>query len=278
MFGRTPHAGCVDAPLILAPSDPTPEIPMQDPYNLTGYRALVTGSSQGIGLGIAELLADRGANVILHSESPAACERAANSIARAKWAAWDLFDARGCDAFVQRVTELAEGKLDLLVHNAAICPGTALEDQSLEEWQRVQRINVEAAFQLTRAFAPLLAKSAHAAIVIVSSVVTRIGLGDSPAYTSSKAALIGLGRHLAAELGPKGIRVNMVLPGLVDTPGARASHASEFFSELPRQRQMIPIPIQPEDIAHAAVFLLSRAARAITAACLDVNGGMAVGG
>jgi NAD(P)-dependent dehydrogenase (short-subunit alcohol dehydrogenase family) len=247
-------------------------------YDLSGRAALVTGSTQGIGLAAAKLFAANGARVIIHGSTAAKCEAVARGIKGAVPAAWDLSDVSGAESFAQRVAAACGGKLDVLVHNAALCPVGTIESQSMDEWRRVIDIDVNSAYEITKRLLPCLKAAGNASIVFVSSVVVRVCAGDSPAYTTSKAAQVGLARHLAAELGPAGIRVNVVLPGLVDTPGSRKANKPEDFETYPRTKQMINVAIQPEDVAHAVAFLCSPAARAITAACLDVNGGMAAGG
>lgn len=251
---------------------------MGNRYDLAGRHALVTGSTQGIGLAIARLLASSGAQVLIHSADQAECEAAARTIPGSLPLAGDLSAAQACARLCERAAGLLGGRLDVLVHNAGIYPSASLEEQSLEEWQRVQRLNVESAFQITQGLRPCLIASGEASVIFISSAVIRMGRGDSPAYTTSKAAQIGLARHLAAELGPHGVRVNCVLPGLVDTPTCRKRQKASDFETIPLEKQMVPVKIQAEDIAHAVAFLASAEARAITAACLDVNGGVAVGG
>jgi NAD(P)-dependent dehydrogenase (short-subunit alcohol dehydrogenase family) len=160
-----------------------------------------------------------------------------------------------------------------------VFPQGNINSQSVREFERTQAINVTAVYEITKQLLPALLRAPQPAIVIVSSAVFRIGLADSPAYAASKAAQIGLTRHLAAELGGRGIRVNCVLPGLVDTPGSRTVRIrDEEYAQFAEERQMLRICLSPEDIAHGIVFLCSPAARAITAASLDMNAGLAVGG
>jgi NAD(P)-dependent dehydrogenase (short-subunit alcohol dehydrogenase family) len=166
--------------------------------------------------------------------------------------------------------------VDILVHNAGAFPEGSMDSQSLEEWQYVQRVNLESNFHLTKLLLPCLRESGDASVILVSSVVTKFGRGDSPTYTASKAGQIGLGRHMAAELGVDHVRVNLVLPGMVDTEGTRRVNTDERYAEFANELQMIPHPIQPQDLAETIVFLCTPAARAITGASIDVNGGLRV--
>jgi NAD(P)-dependent dehydrogenase (short-subunit alcohol dehydrogenase family) len=239
-------------------------------YGLNNWHALVTGASSGIGAATALLLAHNGARVVgqgLTAEEGQAL------------LACDLADPAQRQRLAADAMSTLHGRLDILVHCAGIYPQGTIQSQDLDGWRQVMSINVEAQYDLTRHLLPALQESTSASVVLVSSAVYRLGRGDSPAYTASKAAQVGLTRHLAAELGPMGIRVNCVLPGLVDTPGTRAvRQTDEEYRQFAAQRQWLAHVIQPDDVAHAVVFLCSPAARAITAACLDVNAGLVVGG
>jgi NAD(P)-dependent dehydrogenase (short-subunit alcohol dehydrogenase family) len=249
-------------------------------YRLDGWNALVTGSTKGIGLATARLLAASGARVIVHGSDALRCETVAHGITRAVPIAADLADPQARDALCDQVMAACGARLDILVHNAGIYPQGTIDTQSLDEYRRVQVVNVEAVFHITKRLLPALVAAAYPSVVVVSSVVFRMREGaDSPAYGASKAAQIGLTRHLAAELGPRGIRVNCVLPGLVDTPGTRAERVTdESYEQFAHDGQMLDYRIQPDDIAQGIVFLCSPAARAITAASLDINAGSSVGG
>jgi len=248
-------------------------------YRLDGWNALVTGSTKGIGLATARLLAASGARVIVHGSDALRCETVAHGIPRAVPIAADLADPQARDALCDQVMAACGARLDILVHNAGIYPQGSIDTQSLDEYRQVQAVNVEAVFHITKRLLPALVAAAYPSVVVVSSVVFRMGHADSPAYGASKAAQIGLTRHLAAELGPRGIRVNCVLPGLVDTPGTRTYRvADSSFEQFARDDQMLDYRIQSDDIAQGIVFLCSRAARAITAASLDINAGSSVGG
>jgi NAD(P)-dependent dehydrogenase (short-subunit alcohol dehydrogenase family) len=248
-------------------------------YDLAGWNVLVTGSTKGIGLATARLLGASGAQVLVHGSEQERCQAVADGIAGSRALAGDLADSASRDELCDKVLTACDRRLDALVHNASVFPQGTIDSQSLREFDRVQAINVTAVYHVTKRLLPALLRAPQPAIVIVSSAVFRMGLADSPAYAASKAAQIGLTRHLAAELGPRGVRVNCVLPGLVDTPGTREVHGDDdAYARFAAARQMLRICLRPEDIAHGIAFLCSPAARAITAASLDMNAGLVVGG
>lgn len=247
---------------------------MPNHYDVSGRNAVVTGATKGIGRATAELLANNGARVVVHGRDAQACDRIAANFPDAKGLTADLSSEEERSAFCDAVTSHFEGRLDILVHNAAFYPKGTVEDQSLAEWRYVQQTNLESNFHMTKLLLPCLRQSGDASVVLVSSVVTKLGRGDSPAYTTSKAGQLGLARQMAAELGKDGIRVNAVLPGLVDTEGTRVVNTDERYLKFANELQMVPVAIQPADLAETIVFLCTPAARAITAACVDVNGGL----
>ncbi|MCX5662443.1 MAG: SDR family NAD(P)-dependent oxidoreductase [Planctomycetota bacterium] len=252
---------------------------MTAPYNLAGTTVLVTGSTSGIGFATAQLFQQCGSKVIVHGLDAGECAKTAAQIPGSVGLACDLGDPASRAGLCERVEREVAGKLDFLIHNAGIYPRNDIVGQSLDEYIKVMNVNVESCYDLTRRLLPCLKKSNRASIVFLSSVVTRLGRGDSPAYVASKAAQLGLARHLAAELGPSGIRVNSVLPGNVNTPGTRAARAKpDDFETFARERQMLNFVAQPIDIAHPIVFLCTEGAKVITAASIDVNAGLRVGG
>jgi len=164
------------------------------------------------------------------------------------------------------------GGLDGLVLNVGIALGPGLEGTSVEDWDRVLAVNVRSHFLACRTALPLM--PAGSAIVFVSSVAgLRAGSG-SPSYDSSKAALLGLARHVAREAAPRGVRANVVVPGLIDTPIGRAASAQNPARD--RIASIVPLGRQGTawEIAHATVFLLSGEASYITGQALVVDGGL----
>jgi NAD(P)-dependent dehydrogenase (short-subunit alcohol dehydrogenase family) len=168
----------------------------------------------------------------------------------------------------------AHGRCDVLVHAAAAFDRAPLSELDHETWRRVQAINVESALWLAQAFAPGMAERGFGRIVlVVSDTVWDPPAPDLLAYVASKAALIGVARTLARALGPDGITVNCVAPGLTPTPAAVADTPAEAFAQV-QARQAIDRALTPEDVAATVAFLAGDAAGAITGQTLCVDGGL----
>lgn len=242
-----------------------------------GHSALITGSSQGIGETTAEFFAALGAHVVIHGRNAANCERLRERIGkkggRCDIALGDLADCAEVERIARDVDSLVGGKLDHLIHNAAICEPRKLHELTLEEWQKTISANLTSNFLLTKKLLPAVEAGAGKSIVMVSSVVTLLGIADSVAYSASKSGQVGLMHTLAGELGGKGIRVNAVLPGLVLVDRITRQYGPDYGAKIAGKYQLIPTNIYPEDIAAMIAYLCSAAGRTITGQCLDVNGG-----
>lgn len=233
--------------------------------------ALITGGGTGIGLAIARALAMEGAKVALcgrraHVISAAAQELEAQGFSALAVPGNVAVDAaRIVDTVVQQYD-----RLDILVNNAAVAAGLDMEEMTAAAWRQVLAVNVDGVFELVLHALPHL--SAHRGCVLhVSSISAVTGEFDDVAYATSKAALEGFSRRLAVELAPRGVRSNVIRPGLIRTE-AFADFPDDFFaSQLP----MIPLHRfgEPQDIAKAAAFLCSRDAGFITGAVLTIDGG-----
>jgi 3-oxoacyl-[acyl-carrier protein] reductase len=241
--------------------------------DLTGRVALVTGAFRGLGLAAAERLAARGATVAVNVRDPERAEAAARSLGERGFAVpGDLGNPADLQAIVDRTLDRF-GRLDILVNNAAVALSTRFEQITEEEWRRTFEINVTAVFLLTRAVLPAMKQQGHGRIINLSSTAgkTVSTLGGAH-YTASKAALQGLTRASAKELGPYGITVNAVCPGLFDTELTR-EHATP--EQLAAAAKSFPIQRLGEavEVADLICFLASDAAGYITGASLDINGG-----
>ncbi|WP_377844196.1 SDR family NAD(P)-dependent oxidoreductase [Bosea sp. UC22_33] len=243
-----------------------------------GRVALVTGAAQGIGRAIAAALAEAGARVHLADIDEAGVQAAAKEIG-ATGHAVDLGSPEAAQALVRDIVA-ADGRLDLLVHAAGGVRGQvgrAIEAISEDDWRVIFAANVDAAFFLAQAAAPVMKQAGYGRIVTISSGAgLRPSLTGIQAYASAKHALVGLTKQLAWEFGPHGITVNSVAPGFV-----RSNPASErqWQSYGPEGQKKLVESIHtrrlgtPEDIANATLFFLSEQAGWISGQVLSVDGG-----
>ncbi len=245
---------------------------------LQGKTALVTGGSRGIGAAICRSLAAEGVQIGFnyHSDPEAAqalaCELQAMGVKTAMVQA-DMGDEASVLAFLAAV-EHQLGPIDILVNNAALCPSGPVASYSWETWERTFQVNVAGAFLACRELAKAWTqRQAKGKIINIVSQAAFLGStsGHLP-YDSSKGALVSMTRALARELGPQGITVNAIAPGLVKTEMVAKTLESKldfYLSRIPLRRIA-----EPAEIAAIAVFLASDAASYITGATIDATGGM----
>jgi 3-oxoacyl-[acyl-carrier protein] reductase len=243
---------------------------------LSGKACIVTGGSKGIGRAIVELFAREGAAVYYLSrseaEDPAALAAAAAAGGgSAKWIACDVADEAAVNAAVDAVVAEA-GAVDALVNNAGVTRDGLVFRMSLEDWETVLRTNLTSAFLVSRAVARLMIKRRSGSIVNVSSVVGIIGNGGQTNYSASKAGLIGFTKSLAREVGSRGVRVNALAPGFIETS------MTEKIPAEAREKLKAGIPLgrtgSPAEVAAAALFLCSDLSAYVTGEVLKVDGGM----
>jgi len=243
-------------------------------FRIDGKAALVTGASGGIGAAIARALHAQGAVVALSGTRLEALEALAAELGeRAKVCPADLRDLAAADALVA-VAEAEVGPLHILVNNAGLTRDGLAMRMKDDDWQAVIDVDLAAPFRLARAVLRGMVRRRAGRIVSIGSVVGATGNPGQANYAAAKAGLVGMTKALAQEVGARGITVNMVSPGFVDTA------MTERLPPAQRERLLAAIPLgrlgQPQDVAAAVAYLASDAAAWVTGATLHVNGGMAM--
>jgi NAD(P)-dependent dehydrogenase (short-subunit alcohol dehydrogenase family) len=250
---------------------------------LSGRTALVTGGGSGIGRATACALAEWGAAIaVLDRDAEGAAATAAavrNGGGRALPVAADLADLDALPAVIDAV-ERDLGELEVLVNNAGVVTGRRLLDTSVQEWQQVLTVNLTAAFVLLREVGQRMAARGHGTIVNVSSSSAFRAVDTAGAYGVSKSGIGGLTRAAAWELGPSGVRVNAVAPGITRTPITAAGlGGDEILDAAVRQgplANLLQRVSEPEDIAGVIAFLCLPASRQITGQVIQVSAGAVV--
>ncbi len=245
--------------------------------------ALVTGASRGIGRATALALSNAGVRVILHyGKSVQEAESLAESIRKqggeADIAGADLNSVEGASLLAAEVRKLAGDHLDILVLNAGISKAGAMEDHTVKEFDDLFATNVRAPFFLLQQLLPILGEGSS--VVVTTSIVAKAVPGDPskpgaptlPAYAATKGALETLVKHWAASLGSRGIRVNAVAPGVIETDMSNFTK-TEAGRNLTLSMQALKRIGQPDDVADVILFLASDASRWVTGASIPADGG-----
>ncbi|MFD2720382.1 SDR family NAD(P)-dependent oxidoreductase [Hymenobacter monticola] len=249
-----------------------------DVFSLEGKLALITGGGTGIGLAIAQCMAEAGATVVITGRREAVLQEAVATIGEsAEYVVNDVTDLSAIDALVAEV-EASYGPLDILVNNAGINLKKPALEVTDEDFSRILHTNLHSVFALTRACASRMMARQQGVILMISSMAAYYGIDRVVAYAASKSAVEGMVKVLASEFSGQGVRVNAIAPGFIETAMSRTAMNSDPDR---RDRAMRRTPMgkfgQPNDIGHAAVFLSSDAARYITGASLPVDGGNSIG-
>ena len=237
--------------------------------------AVVTGAGRGIGRAVALAYAKMGADVVCVSrteENSAKVAAEVEAIGRRAWAvAVDVSDTAAVDAATKGILD-STGRVDILVNNAGVTRDNLLMRMSEEEWDTVINTNLKGAFNFTKALTRSFIKQRSGRIINIASVIGLIGNAGQSNYAASKAALIGFTKSIAKELATRGITVNAIAPGFIETDMTAA------LSEKMREGILGNVPLErfgsPDDIAHAAVFLAMEPSGYITGQVLTVDGGM----
>jgi 3-oxoacyl-[acyl-carrier protein] reductase len=240
---------------------------------LDGGVAIVTGGSRGIGRAIVEILTAAGMNVTFtYRENSKAAAEVVGTAKGGKIAAEivDVRDAAACDALAEKVIDQHE-RIDLLVNNAGVIRDNLLAMLSEDDVRTVLETNVLGVFNMTRAVVPHMISKRRGNIVNISSVSGEKGGRGQTNYAASKGAINAFTKSLAAELAPRGIRVNAVAPGVIETEMSKA--VRELAGDQIQSRILLRRIGQPADVAHAVWFLSSRFADYITGEILHVDGG-----
>ncbi len=242
---------------------------------LSGKTALVTGASRGIGRAGALALARMGAQVLVHyssgvKEADAVVADIRKAGGRADAVSADLSAPDGAHKLAQQVRAVVGDRLDILVANAGISKAATIEETTVADFDKLFAVNVRAPFFLVQQLLPILGSGSS--VILLSSLAAHAAVGTLAAYAATKGAIDTLVKHLAASLGPRGIRVNAVAPGVVDTDMS-SFVKTEAGQKAAVNMQALRRIARPEDIGPVIAFLASDEARWITGDTVRVDGG-----
>jgi len=249
------------------------------PFNLTGETALITGGGTGLGFGMAKCLANAGAKVVLVGRREDELKKAVAEIgAAASYVSHDVTQLNRAAELVAAAEKAAGAQISILINNAGIHLKKPAVETKPEEFQSVLTTHVCAAQALTTAVLPGMLARGHGNILFTASMASLFGIPLVIAYSAAKSAYVGMVRSLASEVSGRGVRVNAIAPGWIESPMLRKAldgdpaRSNKILSRTPMGKFG-----EPDDIGHAAVFLCSPAAKFITGVVLPVDGGASIG-
>ena len=244
-------------------------------FELTGKTALVTGASGGIGKAIATRLHQQGAYVVLHGTREEKLISLANQLgSNSSYITADLSNLETVSSLVESASKLSVSPIDILINNAGFAIDGLLLRMKVEEWQRVLDVNLTANMILCRTAIRSMIKQKWGRIISISSIVGVTGNSGQTNYSASKAGMIGFCKSLAQEVASRGITVNVVAPGFIETP------MTEMLDEKQREKLLGQVPVgrlgTPDEVASAVIYLATSEASYLTGSTFHVNGGMAM--
>jgi gluconate 5-dehydrogenase len=242
-------------------------------FDLTGRRALVTGSSQGIGLALAQGLAEAGASVVLNGRDRAKLDAAASGLTGAATLPFDVTDHAAARAAIDGFEE-SEGPIDILVNNAGVQHRSPLEDFPADDFERLLRTNVSSVFNVGQACARHMIRRGQGRIVNISSVNALLARYSIAPYTATKGAVVNLTKGMATDWARHGLTCNAIAPGYMRTPLNEALWSDPAFNEWLEKRTPAGRWGRVEELVGACVFLASDAASFVNGHVLYVDGGL----
>ena len=247
---------------------------LESQFSLIGKKALVTGSSKGIGAAIAQALAHAGADIVLVGRTTESLEETKSSIVNmGRRVELVLCDVSSPEAIKEAFARIAELNVDILINNAGSISRAPAAETEMQDWNRIIDTNLNSVFQISQACGRAMIAKGSGTIINIASLLSFQGGINVPAYTASKHGVAGVTKALANEWGSRGVTVNAIAPGYISTDNTAALRA-----DTDRNASILArIPIgrwgNPDDIASVAVFLASPAARYINGEVLTVDGG-----